>query len=278
MRLLFRFALPLFLLGLAALALACGPVAPAGQDDGQAETPTVALQPTEPPTPTATLYPPGYVKPTDLPTTTPFPTLPDPPTPEPTVFVQESPGPTLAEQVTQFVQVREVDDFPIDDIALVRVISHREVAVPAGIEWPPNEDPTFVSSHWRRTKVQSIKSYRGQLPDGYELLTVSDLSEAKLEINQEYILFISRFFVKKGEYPEGQGRHYFNEKQLKAFGGKGGVYFGDQVWIVEGNRTWRVPIDHLMGYTLGTDLEGAKAGGESLLVTELEAAIAAAQQ
>ena len=128
------FVFAALLLGLIALLLACGPVAPAGQDATEPETPTATtatIQPTEPPTPTATLYPPGYIKPTDLPTTTPFPTLPDPPTPEPTVFVQDSPGSTVAEQVTQFAQTEEYDA-----IARIRVLSARDVEWSQDIEWP----------------------------------------------------------------------------------------------------------------------------------------------
>lgn len=262
---------------LAVLALACGPVATPGQgaDAQEAETPAEAGTPTATIQPTRTPYPTDYVKPTDLPTHTPWPTLPDPPTPEPTEPVQHSPGPTLAEQVTQYARDNREH---YHAIARVRVLSHRSIPPPEGIEWPPLADPTLGGRlTWDRAKIRIVEAYHGELPDSYDLASPSPRPNTKLEIGQEYILFILKVFVAKDEYDDGRVLFLFNEKQLEAVGGKGGSHYGDQVWIVDGDKAWRVPPDHMLTTDpASSDLAAARAGGESLPVSELKAAIAAA--
>ena len=276
MKVLIYFLFATLLLGSAALALACGPVAPAGQDATEPETPTAttaAVQPTEPPTPTATLYPPGYIKPTDLPTTTPFPTLPDPPTPAPTVFVQDSPGPTLAEQVTQFAE-DEAGNY--DAVARVKVVSNRQVTIPDGIQWPPMREPTFSDTNLWRTNVNVVKTYYGTLSNQYDFVTLDSLPNAALDVGREYIVFIYENFVGESEYPGEGGRRHYNQEQLDGIGGRGGIFLGEQLWIVDGDTAWRIPVEHILEGPSGSDLAAAKAGGESLLVTELEVAIVTA--
>ena len=270
------FVFAALLLTLAALGLACGPVAPAGQDATEPETPTAttaAVQPTEPPTPTATLYPPGYIKPTDLPTTTPFPTLPDPPTPEPTVFVPHSPGPTLAEQVTQFAE-DEAGNY--DAVARVRIVSSGQVTIPDGIQWPPMREPTFSDTNLWRTRVNVVNTYYGTLSNQYDFVTLDSLSNAALDVGQEYIVFIYEYFVGENEYQGEGGRSHYNKKQLDAMGGRGGIFLGRQLWILDGDTAWRIPVEHIVEGPPGSDLTAAKTAGESLPVTELEVAIAAA--
>ena len=276
------------LVGLTVLALACGPASPSERGAAaQAETPASAGTPTPTIQPTRTPYPPGYVKPTRLPTRTPFPTLaPDPtltPTPEGVVPLGDNSGgsapaptPTLAEQVTEFARDRREE---YDAIARVRVLSHRSVTLPEGIEWPPLQNPSLGRWPWDRAGIQVVEVYRGELPDNYELASPGFRPNTKLEIDQEYILFILKVFVAKDEYTY-DGTHVrflFNEEQLDAVGGRGGTHFGEQVWLVEGETAWRIPLDHVLDTTgSGSDLAAAKAGGESLSVAELKAAIAAA--
>ena len=267
------------------LALACGPASPSEQGAAaQAETPAPAETPTPTVQPTATPYPPGYVKPTDLPTWTPFPTLPPDPTPRRREAVSKdsdasgvsTPAPTrtLPEQVTQFAREKE---WKYDAIARVRAVSHRNVTVPRGIEWPPNESPFYGSHTFIRTSMRVIETYRGVLlPDNYEIVSFSTWENTKLDIDRDYILFVRKQYVAKEEYPDDVTRHRFNKEQLDAFGGTGGILLGVQVWIVDENTAWRVPIEHFRDTVPGSNWEAAKAGGENLPVAELEAAIAAA--
>ena len=277
----------LVLAGLTVLALACGPASPSERGAAaQVETPAPTEAPTPTIQPTATPYPPGYVKPTDLPTWTPFPTLPPNPTLEHRLELaakgdsgadapKSTPTPTLAEQVTQYA--RENADY-YDAIARVRSLSHRSVTVPEDIEWPPLYDPTFIGLLSDRTGIQTVELYHGELPDNYELASWSFRSNLKLDIGQEYILFILKVFVAEGEYTDDgiNVRYIFNEEQLEAAGGKGGAYYADQAWIVDGEEVWRVPGDHLVSSTSESDLAMAKADGDSLPLSELKAAIAAA--
>ena len=261
---------------LAVLALACGPVATPGQgtDTQEAETPAEAGTPTATIQPTRTPYPTDYVKPTDLPTHTPWPTLPDPPTPEPTEPVQHSPGPTLAEQVTQYARDRK-EDYHL--IARVRVLSHNIVTIPEDIEWPPLQNPSIDPFSWDRTRIRTVEVYHGEWSDSRDLVSLGFRPNLKLDIDQEYILFILKVFASKDEHDDGRVLFLFNEEHLKAVGGKGGSHWGDQVWIVDGDRAWRVPPDHMLTTDpASSDLAAAKAGGESLPLPELVAAIAAA--
>ncbi len=299
-RLLSLLAVPLLL-----AALACGPAAPADQGGGITQppaqeseatpTPTpdsfilipsphratlIASRPTPTPVPTMTPLPPGYIKPTDPPITPPFDTLPPPPpesagsqgaepTPEPT------PEPPLTQQVTQFA--REQADL-YDVVARVRALSHRTVTTPMGIEWPEGDNPnvgldgSYVP--WLRTRIQVIETFHGQLPEYYEVLTWTPIPNASLEINREYIIFIIQAFVGEDEFP-GASKYHFNEELLKAVGGKGGFLRGEHLWVIEGGAAWQVPIEHFQDLTPGSDLAAAKAGGRSLPVADLVAAIRA---
>ena len=168
-------------------------------------------------------------------------------------------------------------EWKYDAIARVRAVSHRNVTVPRGIEWPPNESPFYGSHTFIRTSMRVIETYRGVLlPDNYEIVSFSTWENTKLDIDRDYILFVRKQYVAKEEYPDDVTRHRFNKEQLDAFGGTGGILLGVQVWIVDENTAWRVPIEHFRDTVPGSNWEAAKAGGENLPVAELEAAIAAA--
>ncbi len=269
---------------------------PAAQENAATPTPTpdsfilipsphratlIASMPTPTPVPTMTPLPPGYIKPTDPPITPPFDTLPPPPpesaasrgaepTPEPT------PEPPLTQQVTQFA--REQADL-YDVVARVRALSHRTVTTPMGIEWPEGDNPnvgldgSYVP--WLRTRIQVIETFHGRLPEYYEVVTWTLIPNASLEINREYILFLAQVFVGEDEFPGGLGRYHFNEELLKAVGGKGGFLRGEHLWVIEGGAAWWVPIEHIQDHTPESNLAAAKAGGRSLPVADLVAAIRA---
>ena len=284
----------LLLVSLAGLALSCGPASPsergaATQADTTAPAETATVPPTDTIQPTATPYPPGYVKPTDLPTWTPFSTLPpDPPTPEPAVPSQlspgtsspkpSSPGPTLAEQVTEYVEV-ERDYY--DAIVRVTARSQRDVVVPHASDeskWPPMQSPQL--SNWRRTGITIAGTYKGELPDDYEMISPFEwIKNGELDVGEEYILFVRREWVRKGEFPDEKdqrSRFHFDKEQLDAVGGRGAVFLGDQAWIVDGDTAWRIPQKHIVEGPPGSDMAAAQAGGESMPVGELVAAIKAA--
>ena len=91
---------------------------------------------------------------------------------------------------------------------------------------------------------------------------------------QEYVLFISKTFVRASEYPDApHDKFLYNQTQLNAIGGEGGTKFALQSWIVDGERAWRIPVEHFSEGATRSDIAAAKAGGESLSLSELENAI-----
>ena len=177
----------------------------------------------------------------------------------------------MAEQVTRFAESERYDA-----VARVRVLSHREVAIPTDIEWPPMKEPTFSNTPFERTSVEIIETYHGTLSSPYGLVTHCYMLEnADLDIGREYVVFVHEYFVGENEYPGEPGRSHYNQAQLDAVGGRGGVFQGRQLWIIDGDTAWRIPVEHIVDAPPGPDLAAAKAGGESLALSKLEAAIAA---
>ena len=261
----------LLLIGLATL-VACGPSAPSRSPLVQAfptetsrptMTPLIQTHPTETPQPTMTPLPPGYIKPTDLPTYTPFPTLPPDPT-YPT-YTPTPPGPSLTEQVAEFVR-DEAGNY--DAVAKVKVLSKNEITVPK-TNWPKNQDPHWGEHTWLRTKLELVNVFHGEMPDDVEIATPSIWPNTALEANQEYILFLHQTFVGVNDFPGDHTRFHFNEKQLRAFGGPGAIYFGAQSWIIDGDLARRVPVEHLQEMTASSGLAAAQRGGGALSVRGL---------
>ena len=293
--------LALGLNALVMLAIACAPAAPGGQDGNPTPTPTIWIiddtSPSELATamaqPTATSFPPGYVRPTDVPYTPPLTDVEIgatlaasmateaaqqargaaavAPTPSPT------PTPSLTEQVTQFA--REMQS-RYDMVARVRAGASRRVSVPDGVTWPHNQEPIFKGvpgyDSLVRTTVTAVTVYYGTLPSGYELVSHPGGPNATLDTDQEYVLFISKTFVRASEYPEApHDKFLYNQTQLDAIGGEGGGKFARQAWIVDGDRAWQIPVAHFSEGPTGSDLAAARAGGASLSLSDLEAAIRA---
>ena len=285
-------------LGLTALALvvlACGPSAPAGQAG-------TAMETTSTPTPTYWII--GDASPSELATamattSTPYPPGYVPPTPHPTALTNEeigatlvasmtreaaqyaqassptaTPAPTptavpLTEQVTRFAREERYDV-----IAHIRAGASRNVTVPPDVEWPRNHG-TFPAL--TRTLVTPVTTYYGTLPTGYELIVPQGITWAVLDDGQEYVLFISKIYASASTCSEGRdpGQRCLNQEQLDAVGGPGGLYIGQQAWIVDGDQTWRIPddsIDPPFPENLDLTVE-ARSGGEGLPLTELERAI-----
>ena len=292
-----------------ALAGACGPAAspfPAapGGDSGATPIPTATIwwlgdtpSPAELATleaiPTATPYPPGYIYPTDPPYTPPLTNAQigatlaaniataqaqqaseaaaETPTPEPT------PTPTplpLTEQVTQFA--REMQG-RYSVVARVKAAASRNVSIPDNLAYPHNTKPWGEDSV-TRTPVTVVTTYYGVMPAGYELVTPPSAPNAAPEAGQEYVLFIRNFFASdnsaecSGARVQG-GPICYNKAQIDAMGGPGGFQFGAQFWILDGEQAWRIPREHLIIGPAGSDLSAAKAGGDTLPLSDLEAAI-----
>ena len=138
------------------------------------------------------------------------------------------------------------------------------------------DEPNWPGVSLRRTTVDILKSYYGTLSDPYLMVEFNTLPNEDLEIGQEYIVFVLEAFVGEGEYPGDSSRVHYNQKQLDEIGGRGGIFLGRQLWIVDGDTAWRIPVEHIVEGPPGSDLAAAKDAGESLPVTELEAAIVAA--
>lgn len=295
----------LTLIILSVAVLACGPATPAGQAgtdaDSDSATPTLRWLNTPPSPselatleamPTHTPYPPGYIKPTDPPALT-----DDEVKATRTAYLTghneqqgqrgsavsgaaetatNTPVPTqvpLTEQVTEFVREERYDA-----IAHVSVDDSRTVTVPTDIEWPRYQE-TFPSL--TRTLITTITTYYGTLPMGYELITPSEIPWLALETGQEYVLFITKTYAGESECSQGKapGQRCLNTIQLDAVGGPGGLRMGKQSWIVDGSRAWRIPYTVELPPPDGFRLSAqARSGTESLLLTELEAAIRAGLQ
>ena len=301
----------LIVAGWLALGGACGPAAspsPAAPGDDSGATPIPTATPTiwwlgDTPSPaelatleaipTATPYPPGYIYPTDPPYVPPLTNAQigatlaaeiataqaqqaseaaaETPTPEPT------PTPTplpLTEQVTQFA--REMQG-RYDIVARIRAEASRTVSIPDNLAWPHNTTPWGEDSV-TRTPVTVITTYYGIMTTGYELVTPPSAPNAAPEAGQEYVFFIRNFFASENS-AECSGARVpggpicYNKAQIDAMGGPGGFQFGAQMWILDGDQAWRIPSEHLRIGPAGSDLSAAKAGGDTLPLSDLEAAI-----
>ena len=96
-------------------------------------------------------------------------------------------------------------------------------------------------------------------------------------LGKEYVLFIRNAFVSESsEECSGArvpGTNCYDKAQIEAMGGPGGFQFGAQLWILEGDQAWRIPSEHLRIGPVGSDLSAAKAEGDTVLLSDLEAAI-----
>ena len=296
-----------------AIALACGPAAsPAATNQASPATPTATIwwlgdtpSPSEFATleamPTPTPYPPGYVKPTDPPHSPPLTdaeiratlgasiateeaqwarsdgftnfasgSSAETPTPQPT----PTPVP-LTTQVTQFVR-----NGGYDVVARVRAGASHKVSVPHDI-WTAATVP--LAANWDglvRTSITKVTAYRGALASDYKLTSPPHLPNVPLDIGAEYIIFIKTSFAKAADdgvcstqRPVASTALCYNQAQLNAVGGVGGWYDGRQAWIIDGALARRIPRPHFLSRQPVSDLSAARAGGESLTLLDLEAAI-----
>ena len=279
--------------------VACGPAAPSPAGDGAGiQSPPQAApssvqedgqsQPQRSPQDAPLKGPPDQSHVTLTPTLTPYPTLiPD----SPAAFAEaerlraaagavgES-EPALDAQVTEYT--REYKDRRYEAIVRAVVDRHRVVEPNLDIDWPdePENPPYFVNPSnedeylsWRRTKLDIKKTYYGNLPQGYELLAPDFAVNQGLEEGKEYIIYIMRVYVPDTEFPDRTGVMHYNEEQLNALGGPGGIAALGRTWIIDGERAWRITKDYVLSDDTRTGLVAAKANGDSLSVTALETAI-----
>ena len=290
-------SLKVIVIGVGLALLGCGPAAapmepgktgvvvPAARESQQQIAPAVAEkgQPQAEPAPTATFPPyptftpalPGWVKPTEGPTPTPEPTFP-PPTEGPDLAVEATtaPEPTISPaKVTEYLRGLYGSSWD-GYLARIKVKSHRETQAPSGMTWPADREGWGFTERWRRTKLEVRENYYGAMPQDFEILSWPEFPNGGLEVGMEYILLALAGYVSEGEFPGGWVAN-LNAEQLRAFGGPAGIAWDTQVWIIEGNRAWRVPDEHFYSLTASSDLAAAKAGGESMAVTDLVAAMKA---
>ena len=285
------------------ILLACGPSTPARQEatptlEPTATAPWLGTPPTESELatlealPTATPYPADYVKPTEAPYVPPLTDAEVSATfaaemateaaeqPRGVAAPANTPTPTptplpLNEQVTQFAR-----EGRYDVVAHVRAGASQNLSIPANFKWPDNAKPW---DDLTRTKITAITVYYGTLADPYDLLTPQWLPWTAPSTGQEYILFINKTFAGEKDIEclgtsvpglRAPGQRCFTQQQLDAMGGPGGLYIGQQAWIVDSSKTWRIPDDMSPPFPLDFDLtKEARAKGEILSLSELEAAI-----
>ena len=253
--------------------VACGPAASPSDNDS---VDLVPLHPVPTPDPnateqpTSTPYPTDYVKPTDLPTTTPFPTLPPNPTSPPSGA--SSGEQTISQKLVQFIGENRST---FDGVARVKVLSHRTHVVPLNVTWPNPKHPPYISPEleyrtYTRTKLKLISTVQGTpFPATFEVVALSRWPNIALKRNAEYILFLRQQVGDLGDFDGHPSKVEYNAKQLKAFGGKASHIMGHQVWIIDGATARRVPLDHHQSTVAADSLVAAKAGGESMPITQL---------
>ena len=256
--------------GLAALAmaaLACAPIAPAGQ--GASATPSVVQSEPEQQKPICTdeTWFTDCIKPTFPPTDTPEPTPTIPPeiygaSGEDDDLPTATPVP-LIDQVTDMVR-----DGEYDAIARVKVLSHRRVTV-------TTLTYDFFIAKWTRSRVKVTETLRGDLPATLDIASPAFSPNGALDIGGDYILFLDLpAFVDVGDaqFADDQKRIKLNRTQMEDFSGEAGDYLGLQVWVVDGTSVYRVPVEHIVSYetAVATDLAIAKANGETMTLAALE--------
>ena len=279
-----------------ALAGACGPATPPASTSPPTPTPTVRWlgdtpSPSELATlnaiPTATPYPPGYVKPTDLPTYTPEPPLP---TLQAQIRAEESALQTMeAKSVSAAANAAgvagaedsatsEALDLVVkymargeyDAIARIRVRSSRNVRVP-----DIGSDPSSELVDARRDTVSVITTYQGTLPAEFDIVSYAVWSHDALDSGQEYILGVYRFWIPEDNYSSNEPwRAPFNQAVLDAAGGEAYAHTPRLLWVVESQIARMVLTAHaIWGRNYSSHLEAARDGGLSLPVSSLEAAL-----
>ena len=158
------------------------------------------------------------MKPTDLPTTTPFPTLP--PDPPSMARGAGSGEPTISQKLVAFI---EDNRQTFDGVARIKVLSHRTHILPSDITWPDPSDPPYLSPEleyrtYIRTKVERVSTIQGTpLPASFELVSMSIWPNIALDQNEEYILFIRQQFGATGDFGGNHpSKAEFNVEQLQA--------------------------------------------------------------
>ena len=282
-------------MALVAVLAACGPAAPAPANDSAG----IVAPPTQGVPQDAPQDPPPHVElgvVFDAPANTPWPTLvPEPPGAaeefarnraafEAQAIAGQAPDPPSAAEVTQ--QASDFSQGYPNDGAIVRaeVTAHRVVEPNLDVTWPDRDfsPPYFFKlgsdveyAAWRRSKLKINESYYNTLPQGYELIAPEFAPNEALEVGKEYILYVVRYHVAEDELPDVNKIQRFNEEQLTALGGSGGLAWLDTNWVIDGDTAWRITRDYVTDLTFTPTLEAAKANGESLPLADLEAAIRA---
>ena len=268
------------------MAVACGPAAPAGQGLASGTSaPTLAATPTlrwlgDTPSPsqlatweaipTSTPYPPGYIKPTDIPTFTPQPSAPTivarlqtAEAQMQTVEARTRPAASGAgsaevsateaalDSVAKHIAIGEYDA-----IARVRVLSSRDVKVAES-----GTDPSANLLKARRFTVAVVTTYRGTLPAQFGVVSFEMRSTDDLDAGGEYILGVYKFLIPESEYTASEPwRAAFSPEALAAAGGEAYSYNARMAWIIDGQTARRVPPKYFHGGMpgYGSHLEAAR--------------------
>ena len=227
--------------------------------------------------PTSTPHPSGYVKPTDLPTFTPFPTVV-----WPTVVAEPRLAGAASEQTTSTAILEEVRDFAQKEvnqnysIARVRVGSAYRDVTQASPPITIRRQTLEILTTYRGTL------YRGTLPDSIEVLaSLTGVPQSVLPVGDEFIAFVEKRWVLAEEddnNPYGEGRKFgeLSQQELDALGGEAYSKSFFQLWIIDGPQAHQVPIAYMANPENPgnlTHLEAARAVGKSVLLADLEATL-----
>ncbi len=281
------------LLGGVMALLACGPAAPSGRGEAPEPIPTIPYLGT-PPTeeeeatwrarPKPTPYPPGYVKPTDPPTFTPFPTFPrewetDDPTPELSSGGASVQTANVVSEAQLLEEVRDfIDNYEHDAAARVKVLSSRDLHITEDVlDGTTLESQAELFTGWTRDTVETVETYSGSLPAQFDI-AISQIVQPtfNLDVGGEYVVFVTEKYVLEKDYPAADKRRVrLNQANLNSFGGEGHYLHWQSVWMIDGTNAWQVPTEHFLHDRQSTESHWnvARQSGRRLALSKLKAEI-----
>ena len=197
-------ALAVGILALAGVALACDPSSPAGQDVPSEQ-------------PTATPYPPGYVKPTDEPTWTPIPTIPPP-----TETIEAAQPRTAGAAGAQSASQELLDEL----VRFAQMEPYLDLRHSPRARWPGPQGCCFevLGFYIGARRWKFLTTYRGSLArqHRHRRLIMSTSPGVPLEVDSEYIVFVTKGWYLTGDAADTEGRGQTQER-LDVLGGE--AYF-----------------------------------------------------
>ncbi|MXZ90096.1 MAG: hypothetical protein F4W95_00930 [Chloroflexi bacterium] len=163
----------------------------------------------------------------------------------------------MLDELVRFAQMEPYLDY---GIARVRVgPGHKDVALGPGV------------LHRRQT-LEVLTTYRGSLPDSIDIATDHvNLPRGPLEVDSEYIVFVTKGWYLTGDAADTEGRGQTQER-LDVLGGEAYFRSVDQLWLISEEQGYHLPITYLFGFDHPdlNHLEAGRAIGRTAPLTALE--------